>query len=195
MAMLLGQMAAAIANSRNSRKHRHYQNEQDALSNRTHRAWRTRADRSGIHQAQRPCQAGSQSRGSACRPVVFLQAPCIRVIVCRPHRSTGCFNLCEHAPIGLCALTVMAASLAGYGALYVWRGRTEYDATTIHSYAMFGKPGQFALRDFTRAGPISWRGNEFERGTGDKIYVNSYQTGAADLLDLLQRQVKETYYE
>jgi hypothetical protein len=101
----------------------------------------------------------------------------------------------EHAPIGLCALSVMAASLAGYGALYVWRSRTEYDATTIHSYAMFGKPGQFAMRDFTRAGPVGWRGHEFETRTGDKIYVNSYQTGAADLLDLLQRQAKETYYE
>jgi hypothetical protein len=51
------------------------------------------------------------------------------------------------------------------------------------------------LSDLTVAGPVSWRGHEFSTEAGDKIYVNTYQTGASDLIDLLQRRVKQTYLE
>jgi hypothetical protein len=60
---------------------------------------------------------------------------------------------------------------------------------------MIGKPRKFALSDFTRAGPISWRGHEFSKEMGDKVYVNSYQPGVPALIEWLQRQVKETYFE
>jgi hypothetical protein len=47
-------------------------------------------------------------------------------------------------------------------ALAVWaaltfRVRNEYNETTLIAYPMTGKPQQFALSAFTRAGPISWR--------------------------------------
>jgi hypothetical protein len=51
------------------------------------------------------------------------------------------------------------------------------------------------VSDFTRTGPISWRGHELSTDAGEKIYVNTYQAGAADLIDLLQRQVKHAYFE
>jgi hypothetical protein len=76
-----------------------------------------------------------------------------------------------------------------------WRTRTEYIESILIAYPMIGKPQQFALSDFTRAGPISWRGHEFSTDAGDKIYVNSYQTGASALIELLQRRVKETNLE
>jgi hypothetical protein len=85
-------------------------------------------------------------------------------------------------------------------ALAVWaaltlRVRNEYNETILIAYNMFGKPRQFALSDLTVAGPVSWRGHEFSTEAGDKIYVNTYQTGASDLIDLLQRQVKQTHLE
>ena len=60
---------------------------------------------------------------------------------------------------------------------------------------MLGPPRQFGLSDLTVAGPVSWREHESSTEAGDKIYVNTYQTGASDSIDLLQRRVKQTYLE
>jgi hypothetical protein len=97
-------------------------------------------------------------------------------------------------PVLLWILVILLLSLACWGAL-TWRARNEYNESTLIAFQMIGKPRQFAVSDFTRTGPISWRGHEFSTETGDKIYVNSYQTGGPALIELLQRQVKETYYE
>jgi hypothetical protein len=80
-------------------------------------------------------------------------------------------------------------------AALTFRVRNEYNETTLIAYDMFGEPRQFALSDLTMAGPVSWRGHEYSTEAGDKIYVNTYQTGAPDLIDLLQRRVKQTYFE
>jgi hypothetical protein len=92
------------------------------------------------------------------------------------------------------SLVIPLLALAFWGTL-VGRVRNEYNDKTLIAYPMTGKPRQFALSDFTMGGPISWRGHKFSTQAGDKIYVNTYQTGAPDLIDLLQRQVKQTYFE
>ncbi len=104
------------------------------------------------------------------------------------------FTSDQNVPPLLWGLLFMLLALATWGA-GTWRVRNEYNETTIVAYPMTGKPRQFALSDFTRAGPVSWRGHEFSTETNDKIYVNSYQTGAPALIELLQRQVKETNLE
>jgi hypothetical protein len=101
----------------------------------------------------------------------------------------------EKVPFELWALVIVAGGLFGYATLFVWRNRNEYNQITIVSYSMFGRPKQFMFSDFTRAGPVGARGLEFETEAGDKIYVNLYQTGGVALIELLQRQVKETYFE
>ena len=84
---------------------------------------------------------------------------------------------------------------AAFGVHYFWRSRTEYDETSIRSYPIFGKSRQFDIHSFTRAGPVGPRGHRFENDAGDEIYVNSFQSGGPDLIDLLQRQTRDTYYE
>ena len=101
----------------------------------------------------------------------------------------------ETVPFIMYILALITFVPAAFGALYFWRSRTEYDETSIRSYPMFGKSRQFDIHSFTRAGPVGPRGNRFENDAGDKIYVNSFQSGGTDLIDLLQRQTKETYYE
>jgi hypothetical protein len=100
----------------------------------------------------------------------------------------------ENVPFPLLGLAMIVLALSSLG-LFSWRVRTEYNDTILVAYAMTGKPRRFALSDFTRAGPISWRGTEFSTEAGEKVYVNSYQTGGPVLIDLLQQQVKETYFE
>jgi hypothetical protein len=91
-------------------------------------------------------------------------------------------------------LAIPLLVLAVWGTL-TGRARSEYNETTLVAYSALGIPRQFALSDFTRGGPVSWRGQEFSTEAGDKIYVNSYQTGGSALIDLLKRGVKETYFE
>jgi hypothetical protein len=100
----------------------------------------------------------------------------------------------ESVPFLLLGLALLLLALSSYGALS-WRTRNEYNETTIIAYPVIGRPRHFSLSAFTRAGPVGWRGHEFSTAAGDKIYVNSYQTGASTLIEMLQRQVKETYLE
>jgi hypothetical protein len=88
-------------------------------------------------------------------------------------------------------IVIPLLALAGWGALS-WRTRTEYNDMTLIAFPGIGQPQSFAIRDITRAGPISWRGHEFATDNGDKIYVNSIQTGASALIELLKRQAKQT---
>ena len=89
-------------------------------------------------------------------------------------------------------LLIPLLTLAFWGTLS-WRVRNEYNDTTLIAYPMTGKPRQFELSDFTMAGPISWRGHEFSTEACDKVYANTYQTGAPDSIDLPQRKSKQTY--
>jgi hypothetical protein len=91
-------------------------------------------------------------------------------------------------------LTTPSLAFAVWTVLF-FRARNEYNETALIAYNMFGKSRQFVLSDLTVAGPVSWRGHEFSTEAGEKIYVNTYQTGASDLIDLLRRQVKQTYFE
>lgn len=100
----------------------------------------------------------------------------------------------ESVPGAIWVLMIPLLALSSYGPLS-WRVRTEYNETSLTAYSRTGQPTQYALSDFTRAGPVSWRGHEFSTESGDKIYVNSYQTGGPALIELLQRRVKETYFE
>jgi len=99
----------------------------------------------------------------------------------------------ENVPGAIWVLVTSLLVLSSCGPLS-WRVRTEYNETSL-TYPRAGQPRQYALSDFTRAGPISWRGHEFSTQAGDKICVNSYQTGGSALIELLQRGVKETYCE
>jgi hypothetical protein len=100
----------------------------------------------------------------------------------------------ENVPASLLGLALVLLALSIF-ATRSWRVRNEYNETTLVAYSMIGDPRQFKLSDFTRAGPVSWRGHEFSTETGSKIYVNSYQTGGPALIELLQRQVKVNDYE
>jgi hypothetical protein len=79
-------------------------------------------------------------------------------------------------PALVLVFVVPLLALASWGALSA-RTRTEYNESTLIVFPVFGQPQRIAIRDFTRAGPISWRGHEFATDNGDKIYVNSIQTG------------------
>lgn len=100
----------------------------------------------------------------------------------------------ENVPAVIWCLVIPMLALSSYGPLS-WRARTEYNNNTLISYPMMGNARQYALSDFTRAGPVSWRGHEFSTEAGDKIYVNSHQMGGPTLIGLLQRQVKYSDYE
>ena len=100
----------------------------------------------------------------------------------------------NRAPGAIWVLVIPLLALSSYGPLF-WRVRTEYNEASLTAYPRTGHPRQYAISDFTRAGPVSWRGHEFSTEAGDKIYVNSYQTGGRALIELLQRGVKETYFE
>jgi hypothetical protein len=100
----------------------------------------------------------------------------------------------EKVPAILWIIDIPLLVLSSYGPLS-WRVCNEYNDTTMISFRLTGKSKQFAIADFTRADPVSWRGHEFSTETGDKIYVNAFETGGPALIDLLQRQAKETYYE
>ena len=91
-------------------------------------------------------------------------------------------------------LAFILLAFASWGA-GPWRVRNEYNETIVISYPMTGKPRQFALSDFTRAGPVTWRGHEFSTEAEKKIFVNPYQSGGPALIELLQRQAKETDME
>jgi membrane protein implicated in regulation of membrane protease activity len=93
------------------------------------------------------------------------------------------------APPILWVLAIALNVIAGVSVLYFWRVRNEYNETTIVSYSLTGGPKRFTLSEFANAGAIGVRGHEFETHTGDKIYVNSYQRGAASLIRILQHQV------
>jgi hypothetical protein len=101
----------------------------------------------------------------------------------------------ENVPVILYGLVLITFVPAAFGALYFWRYRIEYDETSIRCYPIFGKPRQFDIHSFTRAGPVGPRGHRFENDEGDEICVNSLQSGAPDLIDLLQKLTKETYYK
>jgi hypothetical protein len=100
----------------------------------------------------------------------------------------------ENVPFAMWVLVIVVLGLSRFGTLFL-RTRTEYNNTAIIAFSTTGKPSRFALSDFTRAGPITWRGHEFSTETGERIYVNSYQTGGPALIDVLQRQAKETDFE
>ena len=100
----------------------------------------------------------------------------------------------ERGIAALLFLTTPSLAFAVWTALF-FRARNEYNETALIAYNMFGKSRQFVLSDLTVAGPVRWRGHEFSTEAGDRIYVNTYQTGASDLIDLLRRQVKQTYFE
>jgi hypothetical protein len=98
---------------------------------------------------------------------------------------------------GIAVLWFLVAPLL---AIAIWsaltfRTRNEYNDTILIAYDMLGRSRRFGLSELTVAGPVSWRGHEFSTEAGDQIYVNTYQTGASDLIGLLQRQIKQTSFE
>ena len=93
------------------------------------------------------------------------------------------------APLILWVLAIGMNVLAAVGVLYFWRVRNEYSETTIISYSIIGGSRKFSLSEFANAGDVGVRGHEFETRAGAKIYVNSYQRGAAMLIQKLQQQI------
>jgi hypothetical protein len=104
------------------------------------------------------------------------------------------FTTDENIPGVIRVLAIPLLAPSSYAPL-AWRARTEYNETNLIAYPMMGHPRQYAVSDFTRAGPVSWRGHEFSTETGEKIFVNSYQTGGPTLIELLQGRVRVTDYE
>lgn len=99
----------------------------------------------------------------------------------------------ESVPFPMWVLVIIVLALSSFGA-FTWRARIEYNETAVIAFPMIGRPRNFAFGDFTRAGPANWRGHQFSTETGDKIYVNSYQTGGPALIELLQRQKTDRIY-
>jgi hypothetical protein len=92
------------------------------------------------------------------------------------------------------ALSFPVVALAIWSSFEAW-GRCEYNDTTLIMCPTIGKPRQFALRDFTRVGPVGWRGHEFSTESGERIYLKSYQLGAPALIEVLRQQARETDLE
>jgi hypothetical protein len=87
---------------------------------------------------------------------------------------------------GLIILVVVLLSI--YLMLFTWRNWVKYDGETLISSTTWKRPQTFSLADFRFTGEVGPRGHQYTTAAGDMAYVNSYQQGASDLIDLLSRQ-------
>ena len=77
--------------------------------------------------------------------------------------------------------------LSIYGMLFTWRTWVKYNGETLISSTTSKRPQTFSLAELQFTGEVGTRGHQYKTATGAFAYVNSYQQGASELIDLLAR--------
>jgi hypothetical protein len=78
--------------------------------------------------------------------------------------------------------------LSIYGMLFTWRNWVKYNGDTLISSTTWKRPQTFSLADLRFTGAIGPRGHQYTTAAGETAYVNSYQQGASELIEILSRQ-------
>jgi hypothetical protein len=98
----------------------------------------------------------------------------------------------RRAPTGTLVFAVLVilvpVLLSIYGMLFTWRNWVKYNGETLISSTTWKRPQTFSLADLRFTGAIGPRGHQYTTAAGDTAYVNSYQQGASELIEILSRQ-------
>ena len=98
----------------------------------------------------------------------------------------------RRAPTGTLVFAVLVilvvVFLSIYGMLFTWRNWVKYNGETLISSTTWKRPQTIQLADLRFTGVIGPRGRQYTTAAGDTAYVNSYQRGASDLIEILSRQ-------
>lgn len=91
--------------------------------------------------------------------------------------------------LGFALLVILLAVLLSiYGILFTWRNWVKYNGETLISGTTWKRPQTFSLADLRFTGAIGPRGHQYTTAAGDTAYVNSFQQGASELIEILSRQ-------
>ena len=85
-------------------------------------------------------------------------------------------------------LILVVVLLSIYGMLFAWRNWVKYNDDTLISSTTWKRPQTIQLADLRFTGAIGPGGRQYTTAAGDTAYVNSYQRGASDLIEILSRQ-------
>jgi hypothetical protein len=98
----------------------------------------------------------------------------------------------RRAPTGTLVIAVLVivvpVLLSIHWMLFTWRNWTKYNDDTLISSTTWKRPQTFSLADLRFTGAIGPRGHQYTTAAGDTAYVNSYQQGASELIEILSRQ-------
>lgn len=98
----------------------------------------------------------------------------------------------RRAPTGTLVFAVLlilvVVLLSIYGMLFSWRNWVKYNGETLISSTTWKQPQTFRLAELRFTGAIGPRGHQYTTAAGDTAYVNSYQKGASELIEILSRQ-------
>ena len=118
-------------------------------------------------------------------------AVCVAMLIC------GTFLIASilegrRASTGTLVVAVLLISilvlLPVYGVLFVWRNWVKYNGDTLISSTTWRRPQAFSLADLRFTGAVGPRGHEYTTAAGDTAYINSYQQGASELIEILSRR-------
>jgi hypothetical protein len=85
-------------------------------------------------------------------------------------------------------LILVVVLLSIYGMLFAWRNWVKYNDETLISSTTWKRPQTIQLADLRFTGVIGPRGHQYTTAAGDTAYVNSYQRGASELIEMLSCQ-------
>jgi len=95
----------------------------------------------------------------------------------------------RRAPAGMLVVAILVLVLLSiYGMLFTWRNWVKYNDETLISSTTWKRPQTFRLADLRSNGAVGPRGHRYTTAAGDTAYVNSYQQGASQLIDILSRR-------
>jgi hypothetical protein len=75
-----------------------------------------------------------------------------------------------------------------YGMLFTWRNWVKYNEETLISGTTWKRPQTFRLAELRFTGAVGPRGHQYKTHAGDTAYVNTYQQGASQLIEILSRR-------
>jgi hypothetical protein len=117
-------------------------------------------------------------------------ALCIAMLTCGTVLIQSIFED-RRAPIGTLVFAVLiilvVVLLSIYGMLFTWRNWVKYNGETLISSTTWKRPQTFSLAELRFTGAIGPRGHQYTTAAGDTAYVNSYQQGASELIEILSR--------
>jgi hypothetical protein len=78
--------------------------------------------------------------------------------------------------------------LSAYVMLFTWRNWVKYNGATLINSTTWKRPQTFCLAELRFTGVVGPRGHQFTTASGDTAYVNSYQQGGSQLIEMISRQ-------